>query len=193
MTGLNGIEGLGQAPGCAAAVQKVPCHGLPRVAPRRSHSVVVADEGSSPWESLRGYTRRAGPREPLAQALNVPPRADALAPGRHRAAAPIKTTTDMGRGEASSSVGSGRGAVDQVLSPAPERADIQRDHDRRRGGEGSDHRERDAVLSQILALIVDNEAGDGPSHFSSSQRSPPLTGGATHSGRATSVPISGPE
>src|SRR5207249_11497078 len=73
MTGLNGIEGLGQAPGCAAAVQKVPCHGLPRVAPRRSHSVVDADEGSSPWESLRGYTRRAGPREPLAQALNVPP------------------------------------------------------------------------------------------------------------------------
>src|SRR6266550_8455103 len=71
----------------------------------------------------------------------------------------------MRRGEVSSSVGSGRGAVDQVLSPAPERADIQRDHDRRRGGEGSDHRERDAVLSQILALIVDNEAGDGPSHF----------------------------
>ena len=26
-------------------------------------------------------------------------------------------------------------------------------------------RERDAVLCQILALIVDNEAGDGPSHF----------------------------
>src|SRR3989441_1601363 len=71
----------------------------------------------------------------------------------------------MGRGEASSSVGSGRGAVDHVLSPAPERADIQRDHDRRRGGEGSDHRERDAVLSQILASIVGNEAGDDPSHF----------------------------
>src|SRR5207247_10601838 len=119
--------------------------------------------------------------------------AGALSPGAHGTAGPVKRTTDMGRGEVSSSVGSGRGAIDPVLSPAPERADIQRDHDRRRGGEGSDHRERDAVLSQILALIVDNEAGDGPSHFSSSQRSPPLTGGATHSGRAASVPISGTE
>src|SRR2546422_9324750 len=102
-------------------------------------------------------------------------------------------TTDMGRGDVSSRVGSGRGAVDYVLSPAPERADIQRDHDRRRGGEGSDHRERDAVFSEILASIVGNEAGYDPSHFSSSQQSPPLTGGATHSGTATSVPISGPE
>src|SRR3989442_12611501 len=102
-------------------------------------------------------------------------------------------TTDMGRGDVSSAVGSGRGAVDYVLGPAPERADIQRDHDRRRGGEGSDHRERDAVFSEILASIVGNEAGYAPSPFSSSQRSPPLSGWATYSTTPTSVPFSLPD
>src|SRR5213078_3709068 len=70
-----------------------------------------------------------------------------------------------GTPEASSAVGSGRGAVDHVLSPAPERADVLGDHDRGRGRDRADHRERDAVLSQILASIVGHEAGEYPSHL----------------------------
>jgi len=70
-----------------------------------------------------------------------------------------------GTPEASSAVGSGRGAVDHVLSPAPERADVLGDHDRGRGRDRADHRERDAVLSQILASIVGHEAGEHLSHL----------------------------
>src|SRR5438876_8963998 len=85
-----------------------------------------------------------------------------------------------GTPEASSAVGSGRGAVDHVLSPAPERADVLGDHDRGRGRDRADHRELDAVLSQILASIVCREAGEHLSlHLLFLPRSPTSTGRAT--------------
>src|SRR6266446_3024972 len=46
------------------------------------------------------------------------------------------------------------GAVDHVLSLAPERADVLGDYDRRRGGDRADHRQRDAVLGQVLASVI---------------------------------------
>src|SRR5437667_6440494 len=70
-----------------------------------------------------------------------------------------------GTPDASSGGGSGPGAGSPVLSPAPERADVLGDHDRGRGRDRADHRERDAVLSQILASIVGHEAGEHLSHL----------------------------
>src|SRR5919197_5432063 len=74
----------------------------------------------------------------------------------------------------SSGLESGRGgAVDHDLSLAPKRADILGDHDRRRGGDGADHRQGDAVLGQILARIIHEQPRHQCCHASSFPGSPP--------------------
>src|SRR5438876_12417156 len=85
-----------------------------------------------------------------------------------------------GTPQASSAVGSGRGAVDHVLSPAPERADVLGDHDRGRGRDLSYHRERDAVLSHFPPPLASHVAGEHLSHhLLFLQRSPTSNGRAT--------------
>src|SRR5439155_25272840 len=90
------------------------------------------------------------------------------------------STTSSGsssEGSVSSGVGSGTlSIVDHALSLAPERAHVGRDDNRHHASEGPDHRERDAVLGQILASIVGHEAGEDSSHFFFLQQSPTATG-----------------
>src|SRR5439155_20584017 len=73
-----------------------------------------------------------------------------------------------------SGLGSGTlSTVDHALGFAPECADVLGDHDRRRGGNGTDDRERDAVLGQILAGVIGGQFLHKRCHVSSFLGSPP--------------------